>query len=269
VLIGRRLARPVKRISEAAALVGELRVAEVQPLPRSRIREIDEQARAFNSMTRALRWFEAYVPKALALHLLRSGDTRAVESRQRHLTVMFTDIVGFSTWSQEQSAAAVAEYLNRHFGIVNRCIEAEGGVVDKYIGDCVMAFWGAPERLTNRAERACRAALAIRAAIEHDNAECRARGRPETRMRIGVHSGDATVGNIGSLGRVNYTIIGDMVNVGQRIEQLGKVLGPKESAVAILISETTRADLGPALAPRSLGRHRLRGRAGDMEIFAL
>jgi len=269
VLIGRRLARPVQRFSEAAALIEDLRVAEIRPLPRSRIREIDEQARAFNSMTRALRWFEIYVPKSLARHLLKSGDTRAVESEQRHLTVMFTDIVGFSTWSQGQDAAAVADYLNRHFGLVNACIEAEDGVVDKYIGDCVMAFWGAPEKMKNRAERACRAALAIRAAIERDNAECRARGKPETRMRIGIHSGDATVGNIGSLGRINYTIIGDMVNVGQRIEQLAKVIGPKDAAVAILISDTTRADLGPEFHPRPLGKHRLRGREGVMEVFAL
>jgi len=268
VLIGRRLARPVVRISEAATLVGDLRVSEVQPLPRSRIREIDEQARAFNSMTRALRWFETYVPKPLARHLLKSGDTREVESEQRHLTVMFTDIAGFSTSSQAQDAAAVAAYLNQHFGLVNACIEEEGGIVDKYIGDSVMAFWGAPERMKNRAERACRAALAIREAIVRDNAERRARGLPETRMRIGIHSGDATVGNIGSSSRVNYTIIGDMVNVGQRIEQLGKVL-VKDQTVAILLSESTRADLGPEFAPRSLGRHKLRGREGEVEIFAL
>jgi adenylate cyclase len=87
-------------------------------------------------------------------------------------------------------------------------------------------------------------------------------------MRIGIHSGDATVGNIGSSSRINYTIIGDMVNVGQRIEQLGKVLA-KNEVVAILISETTRADLGPEFSPRSLGRHKLRGREGEMEIFAL
>ena len=268
VLIGRRLARPVRRISEAAALVGDLRVSEVQPLPPSRIREIDEQARAFNSMTGALRWFETYVPKPLARHLLKSGDTREMESEQRHLTVMFTDIAGFSTASQSENAAAVAAYLNRHFGLVNACIEAEGGIVDKYIGDSVMAFWGAPEKIKNRAERACRAALAIRAAIERDNAQCRAEGRKETRMRIGIHSGDATVGNIGSSSRINYTIIGDMVNVGQRIEQIGKVLA-KDETVAILISETTRADLGPDFSPHPLGPHKLRGREGEMEIFAL
>ena len=104
VLIGRRLARPVRRFSEAATLITDLRVGDVQPLPRSRIREIDDQAKAFNSMTGALRWFEAYVPKPLARHLLKEGDTRAVESELRHLTVMFTDIAGFSTWSQDRDA---------------------------------------------------------------------------------------------------------------------------------------------------------------------
>lgn len=269
VLLGRRLARPVRRFSAAAVLIGDLRVAEVQPLPKSRIREIDEQARAFNSMVQALRWFEAYVPRALARHLLKSGNTRAIESEQRNLTVMFTDIVGYSTWSQGQSAAAVAEYLNRHFGLVIGCIEQEGGVVDKFIGDSVMAFWGAPEKIKNRAERACRAALCIRTAIERDNEERVARGEKPTRMRIGIHSGDATVGNIGSAGRLNYTIIGDMVNAGQRIEQLAKTIGPLEATVAILISESTRADLGPEFSPVSLGHHALRGRDGMMEIYAI
>ncbi len=268
VLIGRRLARPVKRFAHAAGLIGELRVAEVQPLPPSRIREIDEQARAFNSMIRALRWFEAYVPKPLARHLLKSGDTQAIESDRRHLTVMFTDIVRFSTWSQDHSAADVASFLNHHFGMVTRCIEAEGGTVDKFIGDSVMAFWGAPDKIKNRAERACRAALAIRAALERDNAERRARGLDAVKIRIGLHSGEATVGNIGSPDRVNYTIIGDMVNVGQRIEQLAKDIAP-ESTVAILLSQATRADLGAEFAPQSLGRHALRGREGEIEIFAL
>ncbi len=270
VLIGRRLARPVRRFSAAAALIGELRVGEVQPLPRSRIRELDEQARAFNSMIGALRWFEAYVPKQLARHLLRSGDTRTIESDHRNLTVLFTDIVAFSTWSQDQTAAEVAELLNQHFGIVTRCIEDEGGVVDKFIGDCVMAYWGAPEKMKQRAERACRAALAVRAAIIRDNAERVQRGLLPVRMRIGIHTGDATVGNIGAKGRLNYTIIGDMVNVGQRIEQLAKELvPPPDEDVSILISEATRADLGPDFVPRRIGKFPLRGREGEMEIFAL
>jgi class 3 adenylate cyclase len=268
IVIGRRLARPVLRLSEAAALVGDLRLADVKALPESRVRELDEQARAFNAMIGALRWFEAYVPRPLARHLLKAGSA-AIASENRHLTVMFTDIVGFSTLSEGQDAGALAAYLNHHFDIVGGCIEAEGGIVDKYIGDCVMAFWGAPGKLKNRAERACRAALAMRAAIEADNALRRERGERETRMRIGIHSGDATVGNIGFAGRINYTIVGDMVNAGQRIEQLGKVLGQKDQTVIILVSETTRADLGPDFSPRSLGFHKLRGRKGEMEIFAL
>jgi class 3 adenylate cyclase len=269
VLIGRRLARPVRRMSEAAALVGELKMSDVQPLPPSRIREIDEQARAFNSMVGALRWFEAYVPRPVARHLLKSGDTKSIESDERNLTVLFTDIVGFSTFSQGQTAADVAAFLNQHFALVIRCVEQEQGTVDKFIGDCVMAYWGAPEKIKNRAERACRAALAIRSAIEADNDERAAQGLPAVRMRIGIHSGDATVGNIGSPERINYTIIGDMVNVGQRIEQLAKEIGPQDQTVAILISEATRADLGPEFQPRALGKHPLRGREGLMEVFAL
>jgi adenylate cyclase len=268
--IGRRIARPVKRLSEAAQLVTELRVGDVKPLPPSRISELDEQATAFNSMLRGLAWFESYVPKNLARYLIRHADQGGIVSDKRALTVMFTDIVGFSTLSEARPAAEVAAFLNAHFALVVGCIEAEAGTVDKYIGDSVMAFWGAPEKQKNRADHACRAALAIRDAIVADNGRRAARGVAQVKMRIGIHSGEATVGNIGAPSRLNYTTIGDMVNVGTRIEQIAKTVLPAETrTVAILISAATRDDLGPGFTVESRGVHTLRGREAPMELFEL
>ena len=137
------------------------------------------------------------------------------------------------------------------------------------MGDSVMAFWGAPEKQKQRAERACRAALAIAAAIRADNRKRIADGQPAIGIRIGIHTGNVTVGNIGAPGHINYTIIGDAVNVGQRLEQLGKEIYPPDTDVAILISGDTARDLGDAFDPVPVGRFALKGRDGEVEVFKL
>ncbi|MGE4011840.1 MAG: adenylate/guanylate cyclase domain-containing protein [Alphaproteobacteria bacterium] len=268
-LIGRNIARPIAHLSDAAAHVSQLRFENLKEMPKSRIREIDQQARAFNSMLTALRWFETYVPRSLVHRLLREGELAGVTSDARDLTVMFTDIVGFSRLSENMKPAELANLLNEHFAIVAKCIEAEGGTVDKFMGDAVMAFWGAPEKTKHRAEHACNAALAIKRAIHDDNARRQARGLAPIHMRIGIHTGEATVGNIGAPGRINYTIVGDTVNVAQRLEQLGKVMFPPDTEVAILISAATATDLSAEFQLDPVGERDLRGRNERIAIFRL
>lgn len=269
VLLGRRIARPIVRFSAAAGQVRDLNIGEIGDLPGSVFRELDQQAKSFNAMLRALRWFELYIPRKVVQRLVKRGEIGDTISSAREITVMFTDIAGFSSVSENLSAPEVAAVVNRHFEIVAGCIEAEDGTVDKFIGDSVMAFWGAPEAQPDAAERACRAALAIAAGIRAENARRRSEGEAPLGIRIGIHSGSATVGNIGSPGRINYTIIGDAVNVGQRLEQLGKTLYPEGSETAILVSGETAAGLGPDLAPKPAGRHRVKGRTGEVEVFTL
>jgi class 3 adenylate cyclase len=266
--IGRRLSKPIARLSSSARLVSEMKLDDIGILPNSRVRELDDQSNTFNSMVGALRWFQAYVPKPLVQQLIREGDLAALESDKRNLTVMFTDIVGYSAISEDKSAAEIADLLNQHFTIVAHAIEAEGGTVDKFIGDSVMAFWGAPEKQKNRAIRACRAALAIRDGIAADNRARAARGEPPVRMRIGIHSGEATVGNIGPPDRVNYTVIGDDVNVAQRLEQLGKEVDPA-AEVAIVISAATRADLEGRFETAPAGDLAVKGREAPVEVHRL
>ena len=268
LFIGRRLARPVLRLSTVARLIGELRLDDIRDLPHSRIRELDEQSGAFNAMTGALRWFQAYVPRSLVHQLMREGDLASLASDRRNVTVMFSDIAGYSTISEGKSAAEVAALLNRHFGILTAAIEAEGGTVDKFIGDSVMAFWGAPEKQKNRAIRACRAALAIRAAIAADNRERERRGEPPVRLRLGIHSGQATVGNIGAPSRVNYTVIGDDVNIAQRLEQIGKQVSP-DAETAISVSASTVADLDGLFEVEPVGEMEVKGRAAPVAVYRL
>ena len=268
MFIGRRLARPLERLSAAARLVATMDLDRIRTLPPSRVVELDHQADAFNSMNGALAWFQAYVPRALVRQIVRAGDMAGLESDRRNITVMFTDIAGYSTVSEGMSAAGVTALLNHHFSILTEEIEAEGGTVDKFIGDGVMAFWGAPEKQKNRARRACRAALAIRRRIEEDNRAREASGETAIRMRIGIHSGQATVANIGSPTRLNYTVIGDTVNVAQRLEQLGREIAPL-AEVAIVISAETARDAGGDFVATPAGTIPVKGRAAPVEVLSL
>ncbi len=268
VFIGRRLARPVMRLSAAARLIGQMNLDEIRDLPPSRVRELDQQSSAFNAMSGALRWFQAYVPRPLVRQLLAAGNLAGLESDRRNVTVMFTDIAGYSTISEDKSATEIAALLNRHFSILTQEIEAEGGTVDKFIGDSVMAFWGAPEKQKDRAVRACRAALAIRNRIAADNEGRAAAGEPPVRVRIGIQSGEATAGNIGSRSRLNYTVIGDTVNIAQRLEQLGKQVSP-DAEVAIVVGAATAADAGADFAFEPVGEMAVKGRTAPVDVYRL
>jgi len=269
IWLGRRVARPVKRIAEAANKIAAFRLDEVAVLGGSRIRELNAQANAFNTMLGGLRWFEAYVPKRLVERLMSRGEAGAPPSRERDLTIMFTDIAGYTSLSEGRDADEVAAFLNDHFARVAACIEAEEGTVDKFIGDSVMAFWGAPDKQKNRAIRACRAALAIRQAIAEDNKARIAAGAPPIRMRIGLHSGLVTVGNIGAPGRLNYTIVGDAVNVASRIEGQGREYAIDDEAVTILISGETQKDLDASFDTIRVGEASVRGRTAPVELYRL
>ncbi|MGK9234380.1 adenylate/guanylate cyclase domain-containing protein [Inquilinus limosus] len=267
IAVSRAIARPVGAMAREVRAVGSLDFSSLRPLPGSLFSELDEQARAYNTMLTGLRWLETYVPKALVRRLLRSGG--AVPSAERMVTVMFTDIVDFTATAERMPAAEVAAMLNAHFDLLGRCVEAEGGTIDKFIGDCVMAFWGAPDDQPDHADRALRAARAIAAAVAADNAARRSRGLAPLRLRIGLHSGPVVAGNIGMSGRSGYTIVGDAVNLGNRLEQLGKAVAPADEIVVLVSGETVDMLAGDRSGLRGLGPQAVPGRRTAIEIFRL
>jgi class 3 adenylate cyclase len=269
MLLGRALGGPIRRLARAADAVQRLEIQQAEPLPGSRFREIDAACTAYNSMLGGLRWFETYVPKSLVTLLMSRGHRSELTSELREITVMFTDIVGFTSIGERLTAPQLADFLNRHFAMLAACIEAEGGTIDKYIGDSVMAFWGAPDSQPDHALRACRAVHAIARALAADNARRREKGLHPVRLRIGLHTGPAIAGNIGAPGRINYTLIGDTVNVSQRLEQLGKRFDTGEGDLIALASARTAAELPPDADAKPLGAHELRGRGEAMEIYRL
>ncbi len=269
IVVGRQIARPIKRNTDRTALVSELELEKVPLLPPSRIVEFNNQASAFNNMMTSLRAFETYVPKALVRRILESGED-VLASEERELSIMFTDIVGFTTISETLAPRDLSILLNDIFTIQGRIIEDEHGTIDKYMGDGLMAFWGAPERLRERREQSCRAALRIRAAFHEFNADRGPTGKPFIKLRIGIHYGMTVVGNIGSKDRVNYTVVGDSVNVAQRLEQQARTLDD-DPYVVIAVSESVAKGVEPdsGYSFAEFGSVTVKGRQAPLTMLSL
>ncbi len=268
LLLGRILARPIKRLAGAAAAVSAFDFSGAHRPGGSPLRELDAAGEAWDSMLRALRWFETYVPKSLVEQLLHQSEQQDLKPEEREVTVMFTDIVGFSRSTAGHPPGLVAAFLNGHFGLIGQQVQDSGGTIDKYIGDSVMAFWGAPSADPDHAGHAARTALAIAEALAADNRHRTDKGLAPVRIRIGLHCGPAIVGNVGAPGRVNYTLIGDTVNAAQRLEQLGKSFDDDASDCTILASAAVVARLPADIPRRPLGDQALKG-MGIFEVYRL
>jgi len=267
ILLAQRIARPVQRASGAAKQVANLNLAAVEPLPASVIRELDDLSKGFNAMVGGLTAFNRYVPTTLVQKLLSEGRADA-PPEERELAVLFTDIAGFTSASEGMSATQTAAFVNHHLSLLGAEITKEGGTIDKYIGDSVMAFWGAPERLDNPAEPAARAALAMARAIRADNEQRSAEGQAPVRIRIGLHMGPLVVGDIGAPGRVNYTVIGDTVNVAARLESLGKEIDATADVI-ILASDEIAQSLNPEIDCHAIGPQIVKGKAEPLNVVRL
>jgi class 3 adenylate cyclase len=271
VLIGRRIARPMARLALASELLAKLELTDMAALQNSRLKEIDIAITAFNRMRIGLSWLATYVPRSLLPLLIRADSTDDFASRERAVTVLFTDIVGFTGIAQRLEAPDLAAFLNRHFSLLGEAIFDQGGSIDKYIGDSVMAFWGAPARQPDHVQRACRAALQIADRLHLDNERRSAKGLSPIRLRIGIETGIAIAGNIGAPGRVNYTLVGDSVNLAQRFEQFGKIIdtGAGDADTIIVIGGDVAAMLPPEFTVVPLGLHLLPGRSSEMPLYRL
>ncbi|MDX1401856.1 MAG: adenylate/guanylate cyclase domain-containing protein, partial [Kiloniellales bacterium] len=168
LVLSRTISRPFTRFAEASGAVRDLNIREAKPLDATYLSELNRAAGAYNSMLGALRWFEIYLPRSLVLRLLRQGE-KAVRSQERMVTVLFTDIVGFTNIAASLAPSELADLLNAHFALIAKEIEKESGPIDKYIGDSIMAFWGAPDDQPDHGERAVRAILAANRGLQADN----------------------------------------------------------------------------------------------------
>ena len=267
LMIGRGLSQRIARFADVADSVRRLDFRRAPRLPESSVREVSKAGSAFNDMIQALAWFETYLPKGIILQLMRRGADGVVSQTQA-VTVLFSDIRGFTALSDRMGPEQVASLLNEHFALVGACIEAEGGTLDKFIGDAVMAFWNAPSDQPDHAARALRAARRIAAAIADDNVRRVAGGAPPVRVSIGVHTGPVVVGNIGTPSRMNYTIVGGAVNVAARIEALAAERQGELECCVYASAETLEA-AAPSDGFEPVGMVTLRGVADGCHVWRL
>ncbi len=217
-------------------------------------------ARRRARQTRAM--FAQYVPPEVVARLVAQPELLRLGGEAREVTLMFTDLASFTTLSEQLSAEQTVEVLTGYFNAITPLIHATGGTVDKFIGDAVMAFWGAPLADEHHAEHAVRAAIAMQQAMEPLVADLRARGLPGIHMRIGLHTGRVVVGNVGSEQRFSYTAIGDAVNLAARLEGANKAFG-----TGILLSEATAAQLPAGIALRALDDVIVKGKTEPVRVY--
>jgi adenylate cyclase len=209
------------------------------------------------------RHFARFVGPRVLREILSEGYVE-LEGERREITLLFSDLQGFTTLSERlppaQTVALLNEYLNRMVAV----IFAHEGTLDKFMGDGIMAYFGAPQPSPDHAAQAVRCALEMQRALAQWREETVGQGLPPVFMRIGVHTGPAVVGEMGSRLQVSYTAIGDTVNVAARLEPLNKEFG-----TGILISEHTRAGLGEELATEFKGELQVKGRNEPVRVYAV
>ena len=205
-----------------------------------------------------------YISPALVETIMSDKDRASLGSEKRNLTVLFSDIRGFTSISEKLPAEIVIKTLNEHLNMMVSVIFDHQGTLDKFVGDCVMAFWGAPLAQPNHAELAARSALAMIKGLENLNKKWQSEGRPTLQIGVGVNTGEMLFGNIGSEQRMDFTVIGDSVNLGSRLES-----ATKELHASIVISDSTYQLIRDLAEVRPLGEISVKGKAQKIVVYEL
>ena len=267
--------RPVLSLSREAARIGRREWSDLR-LPVERRDEIGVLGRSMAGMVRGLEESEKrlaeearlrgdlgrFLDERLVAAIVRGEHTVDLGGKKAEITVLFADVVAFSSLVQALPAERVVGLLNELFTVLTEVVFRHEGAVDKFVGDSIMAVWGAPVADADHAKKALRAAEDMVRFLETANVGFKKRYGAEIKLAVGVHSGEAVVGNVGSQKRMEYTAIGDTVNVAARLEALA---APNQ----VLVSEATRERAGETFPLVLLGERRLSGRAGEVRVFEL
>lgn len=191
----------------------------------SRIKEVVMLTNALRSMKTGLRSFQKYVPASLVRQIIEAGEDAHVGGAKKEIVILFSDIQNFTAIAEYMDPRLLMTHLCEYFDVLSTIISEARGTIDKYIGDSIMAFWGAPLLEAEPGFRAAKAALKCQKSLSKLNRAWKQQGMPPFVTRIGIHMGDAVIGNLGSSERLNYTAIGDAVNITRRLEEMNKLYG--------------------------------------------
>jgi class 3 adenylate cyclase/ABC-type nitrate/sulfonate/bicarbonate transport system substrate-binding protein len=258
-----RLSRPVENVSRQLQAIEMLQFDAPASRP-SKIREIARLESAASLLRTSLKSFASFVPLDVVRQLIKSGIPLTLGVEPRFLTVFFSDLENFSSHSESLAPADLLIQISTYLEEVSGAISQEGGTVDKFIGDGVMAFWNAPVQRPDHVLRACAGALRAARRMERVNDAWEAAGRPRIRIRIGLNCANVLVGNVGSSARLSYTALGDGVNVAARLEGINKMFG-----TTICISDSIYDQVRTEILARPLKRVQVKGRKTEFMIYEL
>ena len=262
-IFGGRMSRSLKSITAQAVKLQNLAAPDTSPVT-SYVKEIHELGSTVNLAQRAIWSFARFVPKEIVRRVLDNSISTELGGVREEITVAFTDVRDFTTIAESTDPDILMHQTSRYFSALTEAFLAEGGTVDKFIGDAVMVFWNAPTRQPDHVERACRAALAGKLASEKLNSQFETEGLKPFFTRFGIHVGEAVVGNLGSTERMNYTALGNTVNLASRLEGLNKQFG-----TAILVSEDVYLRVQHLFQFKALESVVAKGMTRETRIFEL
>jgi len=257
------ISSPLERLALKVAKIEELSGENLPPFE-SPIREISILSKAIDTLDTAIKSFAAFVPVGLVKQLLESDQKLELGGHSRFLTVFFSDLEAFSTLSEELPSQDLLLRVSAYLELVTKAVTEEAGTIDKFIGDGVMAFWGAPALLDDHAWHACVAALRIQRGMNVLNDRWNEQELKPLNIRIGIHSDAVLVGNLGSKERMGYTVIGDGVNVAARLEGINKEFGTQ-----ICISHNVFKEAGERLCVRPIDDVTVKGRRAKIPIYEM
>lgn len=262
--IGSVMSRSMKALASETDRIQRFQTDGTSGEVRSIIREIDNLGRSVTTMRTVVRTFASFVPKRLVQQLVATGDPLRLGGTRREVTILFTDITGFTNITEKADPELVMIQTSRYLAVLSAIITEHGGTVDKFVGDAVMAIWNAPSDDPDHVAHACSAVLACRDAINRLNDEFESESWPAYRTRFGLHVGEAVVGTIGSDDRMAYTVLGATVNLAARLEPLNKEYGTE-----ILVSSAIRERAAGRFEFRSVDTIRPKGFEAKIEIYEL
>jgi class 3 adenylate cyclase/ABC-type nitrate/sulfonate/bicarbonate transport system substrate-binding protein len=261
--VSSRLSRPVENVSQQLQAIESLQFDVPTSRP-SKIREIARLESAASLLRTSLKSFSSFVPLDVVRQLIKSGIPLTLGVEPRFLTVFFSDLENFSSHSETLAPDDLLVQISTYLQEVSAAIAEEGGTVDKFIGDGVMAFWNAPVQRPDHVLRACAGALRAARRMERVNDAWEAEGRPRIHIRIGLNCANVLVGNVGSSTRLSYTALGDGVNVAARLEGINKLFG-----TTICISDSIYDQVKADILARPLKRVQVKGRKTEFMIYEL
>lgn len=257
------ISRPLERLARNVETIQTLEAHTLPPVA-SPVREIATLSKAIDTLDNAVQSFAAFVPVGLVKQLLESDRRLALGGHSRFLSIFFCDVESFASISEDMPSQELLLRVSAYLEIVIKAVNEQQGTIDKFMGDGVMAFWGAPALLEDHAWRACVAALVIQRDMKALNARWRSEGKRPFNVRVGVHCDAVVVGNVGSADRMSYTVLGDGVNIASRLEAINKDYGTR-----VCISHSVYREAGERLCVRPLDDVAVKGRRARFPIYEL